>query len=262
MIFGRDRIALPPRNPPMSSEVAASLFATVVTLLVASPALVSGIREWLARNRQVYKYVYVKAVHLTSRADGGPPVYVAHVKRLGEAAEVPVYDEYHYFRLNVFRRAQTGCCVTDRSSGVVDLQILHPFTRTLTFADEGAERVPGVISQEVEGESSVLFTRTIYYNGLQKGNEDIAMKLELDTDEARLIVDFSSIPNFRDILGRGAIPRGSRRTGKGAPEPLGVEELSPGIYSLMIRDGKKGDVMRMDFAFAWSSANACVPAGR
>lgn len=242
----------------MSSEVAASLIASFVTLLVSSPALISGVKHWLARDRQQHKFVYVKIVHLTSRAAGRPPVYVAHVERLGHAGQVDVYDEYHYFRLNVFHRPQSGWCVSDRSSGVVDLQILHPFTRTLTFNDEGSGRVPQKLEQEVEGTSSVVFTRTVYYNGLQSGDEDIAMKLEKDTDEARIVVDFSSIPNFREILGNGHV-RAVRRSGKATPEPVGVEELSPGIYSASVRDGKRGDVIRIDFTFSWSAA---APAAR
>jgi len=222
------------------------LITALVTLLVALiPYLVHLFREWRRKDDQMYKFVYIKVYHLTPMVDGQPPVYEKYISRLSKT--IGVYDEFHYFRLNVFRKPQKNLRYLDRSSGIVDMQIIHPW-QSLYFEDKGAAKVENVLEQIIKEPSNVFFTRTMYFNGIQKGNEDVGMRMENDTLEARLLVDFSSIPGFETF--QKATPKGAYRS-NGREEPVGVIETQPGIYLLSQKNLKKGDVLRMDFNLDW-----------
>jgi hypothetical protein len=236
----------------MSSELIGLIgvvIGAVTAFITTLPVLVPWYRDWRNAEKQEYKYVYIKVVHLTRQEEGSPPVYRAHVARLDR--KVDVYDEYHYFRLNLFRWPRSTFTCTDRSSGTVDLQILHPWNEEgkLVFADVGAAMLPGLVSQTVNKKSNSFFTRSIYYNGLQQGNENLAMKMEHDTAEARMIVDFSSIPHC-DVL--VPMPLAVERVG-GTETQVSVRRLAPGIFSVAARDAKKDTVLRMDYRFAWDA---------
>ncbi|MDB4948941.1 MAG: hypothetical protein JWM27_1590 [Gemmatimonadetes bacterium] len=241
----------------MNYDLLSLVVGAVAAFITTLPVLIPAFRDWRNANRQSYKFVYVKVVHLTRRTPGRPPVYHARVARLDE--EVPVFDEYHYFRLNMFRQKRGFTC-TDRSSGVVDLQVLHPWSRdgALVFPDVGAGKQPGMVSQAVEGESNVFFTKSIYYNGLQPGNEDLAMRMEHDTREARMIVDFSSIPDCEALV---PMPTAVARVGSRETQ-ITVRKLARGIYTVCEADAREDSVVRMDFHFAWDAAGARRAGGR
>ena len=234
------------------------VIGAVAAFITTLPVLIPWYRDWRSAERQDYKYVYIKVVHLTHRTGDNPPVYRARVARLEQ--EVDVYDEYHYFRLNLFRWPRESFTCTDRSSGVVDLQILHPWNDEgrLVFTDVGAAHQPGLVSQTVRKKSNAFFTKSIYYNGLQPGNENLAMKMEHDTAEARMIVDFSSLPNCEALV---PMPTAVERTGD-AETQISVRRLAPGIFSVSAKDVKKETVLRMDYHFAWDAARlpAAAPA--
>jgi hypothetical protein len=237
----------------MSSEaigLIGILIGAIAAFITTLPVLIPWFSDWRSPDKQEYKYVYIKAVHLTQRTEDNPPVYRAHVARLKR--DIDVYDEYHYFRLNLFRWPRLTFTCTDRSSGVVDLQILHPWNDEgkLVFTDVGAAMQPGLVSQTVQKKSNAFFTRSIYYNGLQQGNENIAMKMEHDTVEAHMIVDFSSIPHC-DVL--VPMPCAVERVGDTETQ-VSVRRLAPGIFSVAAKDVKKETVLRMDFDFAWEVA--------
>lgn len=231
-------------TPHMDSTVLAALIGATATLIAV---LLPMYREWRIKNTQAYKFAYVKVLHLRNRAADRPPIYRVFVPRLER--EVDVYDEFHYFRLNVYHRPRPGFSSTDRSSGVVDLQVLHPWQEQLRFTDRSAQRVEQVVSQHIESKSSVYFTRTMYYNGLQNGQEDFGMKMECDTDEARLIVDFSSLPGHTRFL--RALPEGFLCTPSGERR-VGVVELYPGVFSVSADKLKSDHVLRMNVHIEWS----------
>ena len=207
-----------------------------------------------AKNEQAYKFVYIKLYYLKRRVQGAAPVYQRFVERLGR--KVAVFDEFHMFKLNIFRGERKGLVVGDRSSGVVDMQILHPWQR-VTFADLGAAKKDDVIEQVIRRPSAVYFTRSIYLNGLQEGHERLAIKMEQDTKEARIVVDFSSVPEFAEMMLRG--PSAVIRRDD-YEESLAVGETDVGgIYEVGTRLLRQGDVLRVDFHIDWEhpSLNDC-----
>src|SRR5215212_297357 len=107
--------------------------ALVGALIGALATIVVGLLPlYLERRKhryQKYKFVYVKVIHLRRREHGRAPVYRASLRRVGR--EIEVFDEYHFFRLNVFHRPQKEFRFSDRTSGVVDLQIMYPWQESL-----------------------------------------------------------------------------------------------------------------------------------
>lgn len=110
--------------------------------------------------------------------------------------------------------------------------------------------MPDYVSQTVKKKSSVFFTRSIYFNGLQPGHQNVAMGMEHDTREARIIVDFSSLPDCDALV---PIPSAVERVGD-RERQITVLRLSPGIFSASLSDVEKGTVLRMDFNVAWEHA--------
>jgi cation transport regulator ChaC len=225
----------------MATELLAALIGALIT--VAIPIFIERFRK----GDQKYKFVYVKIIHLRRREHGRSPVYRATLRRL--ARKVDVFDEYHFFRLNIFYRHQKEFRFSDRTSGAVDLQILHPWQESLTFPDKGAEELLNFVEQTIATKSDIFLTKSIYYNALQDSHEDIGMKLERDTDEARIIIDFSSLPQHERVL--LSAPVAHLRDIEGKETSAGVINPYPGVYAIEVKNGKKGLVIRVNFAINW-----------
>ncbi len=219
----------------------------LATLIAALASIYIAYRQMEKRgkDRQLSKIVYIKMYHLRSRGEGRTPAYKKYIHRLKR--EIDVYDEFHFYRLNIFRKPQANFRIRDRSSGIVDMQILHP-NQKVQFSDKGAEVVENYMEQTIRESSTIFLTNTMYYNGFQIGNEDFGMKMEMDTQEARMVVDFSSIPNYDSIileLPSGIFRRGDRE------EEISISKPAPGTFQIEKKDMKKDDVLRMDFKIDW-----------
>ena len=193
------------------------------------------------------KLMYVKILHLSQMGAGKNPVYRRVVERLG-GEEVPVFDEAVYYGLNIFSRQEQKYSTVFRSSGIVDLRIGHPWKEKLEFPDKDAQVLRNIVRQTVKGPSNVYLTVSHHYNGLQPGHEDIGVRMDQDTQHARLVVDFSSIPNSQ-LLFRER-PKAVLRTGN-EEKPIGIIEYSPTIFSTAQNDLKEGQVLRIDFKIDW-----------
>jgi hypothetical protein len=231
----------------MNYDLISLLLGAIAALIGTLPVLIPALREWRHRDRQDYKYSYIKVIHLTRNDGTNAPVYRAYVPRLDR--EVTVFDEYNHYRLNIFPRKRPYTS-TNRTSGVCDVRIIFPWREEegLEFSDKGSGKVADVISQTMDVESKVHFTNTINYNGLQPGNEDLAMKMEYDTREARMIVDFSSIPNCEAVI---PMPVAVVRV-KNRERRINVHQLATGVFMVCESMLQKEAVLRMDFCFNWT----------
>jgi len=225
----------------------AGILALLGGLLTFLAIVISVWRKKLKKHIQ-NKITYVKVIHLTKKTKDHKPVYEAYVRRL--KSYIPVFDESHFFRLIVFHSPPGNLTVTDRSSGTVDAIMIDPWQEELYFTDVGAAKIHDFLSQNIEVKTNIFFSKSMYYNGLQKGNEDVAIKMDLDTDMARIIVDFSSIPGFKDIMAEPPMAT-LVPLKKGTVESLGVGQLQSGIYNVCKNNLKKDDVIRMNFFFDW-----------
>ncbi len=193
---------------------------------------------------QEVKMVYVKYIHIRRETD--EPVYSKFINRLEKS--IDVHSEYHYYRFNKYNRPNNEITIKDASSGVVDLNILYPW-KELEFTDRPSKLNEGKIGQHLEN-SDVYFTSTVYYNGFNEGNEDIGMRMEMDTLTARMIADFSSIIGLEKMFTKP--PDAYRRNKAGAPTRItSLLELSPGVYYLEMNNLKKGESLMLDFHVDW-----------
>ncbi|PPK85424.1 hypothetical protein CLV84_2321 [Neolewinella xylanilytica] len=194
---------------------------------------------------QEVKMVYVKYIHIRNEREA--PVYSKYINRLEKS--IDVHSEYHYYRFNKYNRPNNEITIKDASSGVVDLNILHPW-KELEFTDRPSKLNAGKIGQHLEN-SDVYFTSTVYYNGFNEGNEDIGMRMEMDTLTARMIADFSSIIGLEQMFSKP--PDAYLRNRAGEPTRItSLLELSPGVYYLEVNNLKKGESLMMDFHVDWS----------
>jgi hypothetical protein len=228
----------------VDGQIAAALVGGAITII--GGVLVAIVPLWWHKRQkkdvQVLKLAYVKVVHLAPL--DGPPAYTAHVPRpAGTGTDVEVFDEVRLFRLNKFAISRSEFKSRDRSSGIVDLLMLYPYNEKLVFPDKAAERVMGHIEQIVRRDVDTVLSMSTYYNGLGKDQEDWAIQMEHQTEEARLIVDLSSVPGRHQIvrsLPRGSVRRGDEESSRGLAEPR------PGVYSLDASNLSAGDVLRID----------------
>jgi hypothetical protein len=234
----------------MTSQTLDTIIIALVTLLAA---LVPYISSYIAKKRaekgQLYKLAYIKMVYLSRRAEGKAPIYKFFSKRLDK--EIDVFDEFHFYRLNMFQTDQKDFSSYDRSSGTVDLMVIHPWQAELHFDDPGGKEVPHLVQQKL-APGRIFFTRTMFFNGFQKGNEDFMVKMEKDTHEAKLIADFSSIPNYQQII--KTTPQGKIKSGQTEQQAIGVIE-SGGIYILQKENLKKDDVLILKFDIDWEKVD-------
>jgi hypothetical protein len=230
----------------MSYDFISLLIGAIAALIGTLPVLVPALREWRHRERQDYKYSYIKIIHLTRNNGTNPPVHRAYIPRLGQY--VDVFDEYNHYRLNIFPRKRPYTS-TNRTSGVCDLRIVFPWRdeEELDFSDRDSGKIPSVISQTVDVESKVHFTNSINFNGLQPGNEYLAMRMEYDTREARMLVDFSSIPNCEVLV---SMPTAVVRV-KNHERKINVYQVATGVFMVCESKLQKDAVLRMDFRFNW-----------
>lgn len=197
---------------------------------------------------QEQKMVYVKYLHI--RRESEEPVYSKHISRLEE--DIDVHSEYHYYRFNKYSTKNNSILLTDRSSGIVDQNILYPWKK-LAFTDIPSKKIKGIISQNVDS-SDCYFSATTYYNGFKEHNEDIGMKMEMDTLEARLVADFSSIVGLEKLFVKEPDAYKMELDGR-KTKLLGLEKISEGVYHLVSQNLKKGEALLLDFHVNWDYLN-------
>ena len=236
----------------MTWEVIVGIASAVATIAAAvlTVFLPSLIARWKPRAVQQYKLAYVKLNHLSRGDKDSPPLYKRYIKRLKK--EVDVYDEVHLFRLNIFYKKQAEFATYDRSSGAIDLQILHPW-QELMFPDLGAAKVEDVISQTIRKKSRVFFTHTIRYNGFQPGNTEFSTRMETDVEEVRFIMDFSSLINFSAIQpsepGKALLVHGTTK------REIDLSSPSQGVFLVEAKNLEKDDVIKVDFSIDWDAVD-------
>ena len=208
--------------------------------------LVNEIAAPPAPVRRYKKLLYVKVNHLREKTADAPPVYRRKVERLAEDVQtVDVYDEAVYFTLELFPSKKKLERRTDQSSGVVDPRIIIPLKYPLEFGDKYAARAPNTAQMEVDAESDTLLTISHFENGLQSNEQDFASRVEEDAEYARMIVDFSSIPDAQTVVLPGSA--WVRREGK--DQEAEIVTLGGSMYMVSCEDAKAGDYLGMRFTF-------------
>ncbi|MEN0111072.1 MAG: hypothetical protein AAF805_10140 [Planctomycetota bacterium] len=238
------------------AAVAGALVAAVATVIATrmqTAAASKARREELASGepRCTTKILYAKVVRFELQRDDAAPLYVADASRTAETPlDTPVFDETVYTSVETYDRPTSRHEYSFRSSGVADLLCLAPWRSRLRFTDRGAASDPHQVRQVFTDEARDSFVVVTHaYNGLQPGNEDFGMRMPEDIDEARLVVDLSSIPALLGSMTEA--PRGELRSEGAEAMPLSVLEYRRGIYCIEHRGLRRNDVLLLDFTFDW-----------
>jgi hypothetical protein len=198
---------------------------------------------------QLEKVVYDKFLYIKQR--NNKPVYKAHVKRINEYTEV--YDEKFSVRINKFSSI-TPVTTRDRSSGIIDLLFLLPFKEKLNFPDQPSRKSKHTVLQDLYGEDTYISTGT-YYNGFQPGSEDLASKMEMDTEVFRFIADFSSIPDIEEIMEKKPNLYKLNLDESKLDITSKIKEVGQAIFYVEVKNLKKGEVICFDFHINWNYLN-------
>jgi hypothetical protein len=190
------------------------------------------------------KLLYVKVTYLREKTAGATPVYHREVERLAEETRtVDVYDEAVYYTLEIFPSKKKIERRTDQSSGVVDPRMIIPLRYPLVFGDKFAARAANTAQMDVDGETDTLLTISHFENGLQGNEQNFASRVEEDAEYARMIVDFSSIPDARTRV----LPGSAWLRREGKDEKTELMTLGDSMYMVSCEEAKAGDYLGMSF---------------
>lgn len=187
---------------------------------------------------------YAKVLWHGDKSRGNSISRMMKLPRLGSRA-FRVHDEFIYFFVSVYDAPRRTHRFRYRTSGVVDLQTLIPWIKQLTFTDQEAGSIKNYIAQDVSLGTNTVASVTHFFNGLQRGHENIALQVTENTDEARLVVDFTS-----GALAEGLLigcPTGTIIRNSGDSYSVSCVEVRPGVYTVAESGLAAGDVIRMDF---------------
>jgi hypothetical protein len=199
------------------------------------------------------KLLYIKVTHLTQKTAGARPVYARTLDRLeASEREVEVYDEALYYTLELFPSKRPREVRTDASSGSVDGRMLIPWQDQIRFQQANTAAVAKIAQMDVTEDSDTVLTISHFENGLQGDHQDFKSFVAEDCEEIRLAVDFSSIPGAQGFVSlKGAfLDRKSDNTAQN----LGAASITPTLFAVSTKEGKKGDVLRLTVNIDWSRA--------
>lgn len=204
--------------------------------------------DYLNSYPQFEKFVYIKAIHWTKRVAGKKPVYTRYLDHLDK--EVEVFDELMYLRMNrmstPFGLPEKPFYTRDRSKGSVSVRNFSPWCPIQNTDDI----IEWQIDQNIKvnpAQEAFLFEAT-YFNGFQEGNEDVGTQIEYGCQQAKMLVDFSSIPHFSQAMVPGKMPSGARVLSKDNNLPLTVDIISPkGIFMVAAKNLNVGEKLLLNF---------------
>jgi len=203
--------------------------------------------------RRFRKLLYVKVNRLANQTVQKAPFYERTVVRLdGPERTVPVFDEAVYYTLKLFPKTRKLGPEQDVSNGVVDPRLVIPW---LSLGPKYAgSRVAQLVDIDPNADSDTMLSVSHFLNGLQASDHDICTYADEDAESLRLVVDFSSIPQARDLIST----KGAQILLNGQPvdtDDLKYEDCGESVHMAHCRDAKKGYLLKMDFTFKnWSSA--------
>ena len=197
------------------------------------------------------KLIYYKFIHLSDKIENSNSIYTKFIKRLNKSVEV--YDEFITFRITCFSKLLKRFRSYDSTKGdAVEVNSFLPFVMNLRDTDKTAESNPQIIQPIIQGPSNVFITSSHYYNGFQKGNRDTAIKMDKNSELTRIVVDFTSIKNYKSFISQEPIIFFScydvDKGGKFVSMNIGAAEIiAPGVFSAKKENMKEGEVLRIEF---------------
>jgi hypothetical protein len=195
---------------------------------------------------QKEKTVIYKMLNLKSVSETAELIYEKYIPRINQ--KIGVSSEFMTIRINKFDKMVKYFKSLDRTNGTaIELNSLLPFELNLEDTGKKAQLIEPV----VVGPSNVYVAINHAYNGFKVGNLDLSTKAERNTEMVRLIVDFSSVPNYDHIISDNPKLFYSRFK-RGVEERVDREHqyqlVSPGVFQTAKTNMKTEEVLRFEFA--------------
>lgn len=191
------------------------------------------------------KIHYVKFVSYSNKKVHKEPLYKKFIKRLNK--EVDVWDEYITCTISQFSHFVDQFQFYSRTDGdAVDLMNLLPFENKFTFSDINEGIKDTIFNPLIKGHSNVYVSNCCFINGFQDGNTDMAVKASHNTKHLRLLVDFTSIPEFENIFlfDKCIVVNYDQSETVVTSEDILIQ---PGVYLIDKTDVQKNSVLKFNF---------------
>lgn len=141
------------------------------------------------------KVIYYKMLKLESIEETPKILYEKHIKRINK--KIKIFSEYISIRIIKFDKFTSNFKGRDRTNGdAIEVHSLSPFHINIDDGDLRANLIEPVIS----GPTDAYVTVNHCYNGFKVGDFDLGLKAEKNIENARLVLDFTSIPNFNKLF--------------------------------------------------------------
>jgi DNA-binding winged helix-turn-helix (wHTH) protein len=195
------------------------------------------------------KVLWAKILHLRQKGVDAPAY------RFSRGSSVTdVFDEIMFFSLHLASTELPQWEWSIVSSGDPPMtHITHPWQPEPSYFDP---HLVGVLSTHITPRctqpSQMFLTVTSMYNGLQKGNEEVYAKIEIDAEYLRFVVDFASLPDPKPRFKIG--PHAILQTPRGAEFDdtiMDLEETYPGIYTVVGTGLKRGQLLKVVWELDW-----------
>jgi hypothetical protein len=200
------------------------------------------------------KLLYIKVTHLTQQTATASPIYTRILDRLEPSErQVAVYDEAVYYTLELFPSSAPRNARSDSSSGSIDARMVIPWQDKVRFQQDTAAAIAKIAQMDVTEPTDTVLTISHFENGVQtKEHQNVKTLIEEDAEEVRLVIDFSSIPGAETFvtLENAFLDRKADNSS----QSVGGSAITRTLFVASTKDGKKGDVLRINFNIDWTRA--------
>lgn len=192
----------------------------------------------------VEKVQYAKFISYSDKKHSPKPLYRKFILRLEK--EFDVWDEYVTLTVTQLSHYVSSFEHYMRTDGdAIDFTSFFPFINKFNFADVKAGMNDRILNPIIEKPSNTYVNSCSFINGFQDGNMDMAVKANKSCKKMMLIVDFTSLPNNKELFRLVKCVRmhinGMESLIKDFYEP------QDGIYISELLNVDKGEVMKFIF---------------
>lgn len=210
------------------------------------------------------KVLYIKMVSLIDQSKNEDrPLMYRKVPRLGK--KIPVYDEAIFIQFTKFgtKKDSKHQWRFTSAKGVVDALQIFPFAPPTENPDPSDKYNDKSIQKIISTKSTDnLVVIDHHFNGFQKGEsgEWAGVRADNDTDELRLVIDFSSIKTLNEMDLFVEKPKGTIRQTKNSEKeselnsiPIPNDFSTDRLFSFVKNNVTMGDVLFVKWKINWDN---------
>ena len=218
----------------------------------------------VSKGKVTSKVLYIKIISLIDRSKNEDrPLMYRDIQQTGE--KIPVYDEalfVQFTKLGPNKDPKHQWKFTS-AKGAVDAFQIFPFARPVESPDPSekydAKSMQKIISTD---QTDDLVVVDHHFNGFQRGEagEWAGVRADNDTDELRIVIDFSSIRTLTDNDLFAEKPSGHLRRAENSKEQsdldtssIPVEYSTDRLFSFVQNNVNMGDVLSVKWKLDWDN---------